>query len=372
VISPSLLPDLVRVVVGLVLLTAGADGLVRGAGALARRMGVSALLVGLTVVAFGTSAPELAVSIGAASQGRADIALGNVVGSNIFNVLFILGVSALVTPLVVSRQLVRLDVPVMVGVSVLPLLLGLDGRLGRFEGALLLGLLAVYLAALARLALRDRTASAVFDPLAATDPPRRRPWLIDVLFAAGGLTLLVVGAAQLIHGAAGVARAARVSELVIGLTIVAAGTSLPELATSVVASIRGERDLAVGNVVGSNIFNVLAVLGAAALASPDGLPVAAGVRTFDFPVMLAVALACLPVFVTGARISRFEGAVFLLYYGLYLVYLGLHTSDHDFQEEFGVAVLGVVLPLTIALAGALWLQAREAEGQQPRGDGPGG
>jgi cation:H+ antiporter len=366
VTSPSLLPDLVRLVVGLVLLTAGADGLVRGTGAIARRVGVSALLVGLTVVAFGTSAPEVAVSIGAAVQDRGDVALGNVVGSNIFNVLFILGVSALVTPLVVRRQLVRLDVPVMVGVSVLPLLLGLDGRLSRAEGALFLVLLALYLANIARIALRDRTSTAAFDPFAAAGPlARRRPWPVDVLFAAGGLVLLVVGAGQLIQAATGIARAAHMSELVIGLTIVAAGTSLPELATSVVASIRGERDLAVGNVVGSNIFNVLAVLGAAALAAPEGLPVAAGVRTFDFPVMLAVALACLPVFVTGARISRFEGAVFLLYYALYLVYLGLHTADHDFQEEFGVAVLGVVLPLTIALAGALWLQAKEEERARP-------
>ncbi len=349
---------------GLVLLTLGADGLVRGAGTLARRAGVSALLVGLTVVAFGTSAPEVAVSVGASLGGRGDVALGNVVGSNIFNVLFILGLSALVTPLVVRRQLVRLDVPVMVVVSALPLVLALDGRLGRLEGALLLFLLVAYLANVGRLAARGRASSALVENTSedAVALPSYG-WPIDVLLAVGGLIFLVVGAQALVGGATELARAAGVSELVIGLTLVAAGTSLPEVATSVVASVRGQRDLAVGNVVGSNIFNVLAVLGAAAVVAPDGLPVAAGVRTFDFPVMLAVALVCLPVFVTGARISRLEGGVLLFYYALYLVYLGLHISDHDYQEEFGIAVLGAVLPLTIALAGALWLQAQQSGGE---------
>lgn len=350
--SPTLLA-LLETVTGLILLTAGAEALVRGAGSLARRLGIPALVVGLTVVAFGTSAPEVAVSVEAAVGGRGDVALGNVVGSNIFNVLFILGLSALITPLAVKRQLVRYDVPVMVGVSLLPLLLGLDGLISRGEGIFLLAVLALYLANLGRLALKNPEDSG--DDGGA----RQGAWPLSVLLAVAGLTGLVYGASLLVDGATTVARAAGVSELVIGLTLVAAGTSLPEMATSVIASLRGERDLAVGNVVGSNIFNLLAVLGIASVAANAGLPVPAGVRTFDLPVMVAVGAACLPVFWTGARISRREGAVFLLYYVLYLVYLALHVTDHEYQDEFGLVVLGVVLPLTIALAGAIWVRGRE-------------
>lgn len=346
-----LLGDLIRAVVGLVVLTFGADLLVRGASRLAARLGVPSLLVGLTVVALGTSAPEIAVSVDAAVAGRGDVALGNVVGSNIFNVLFILGVSALAAPLVVKSQLVRLDVPIMVVVSALPLVLGFDRLISRGDGILLLGLLAAYLVLLAYLARRGRTEVPVVDDGA--PDPRSTPWR-DVAVALGGLVLLILGADALVDGATSLARAAGVSELVVGLTLVAAGTSFPELATSFVASLRGERDLAVGNVVGSNVFNVLAVLGTGA-AVGDGIDVAGGVLLFDFPVMLAVAVACLPVFMTGASISRREGGVFVLYYVLYAVYLGLHTADHPFQEEFGIAVLGVVLPLTIAVAAAMWM-----------------
>lgn len=354
-----LLGDLASALVGLVVLTLGADLLVRGASALASRAGVPPLVVGLTVVALGTSAPEIAVSLDAAMGGRGDVALGNVVGSNIFNVLFILGASALAAPLVVKSQLVRLDVPVMVGVSALPLLLGFDGVISRGNGIALLLLLGAYVAVLATLARRGEAPEAVAaDAVDAAAPASSSP-LLDLAFALGGLVLLVLGADALVEGATALARAAGVSELVVGLTVVAAGTSLPELATSLVASLRGQRDLAVGNVVGSNIFNVLAVLGAGAAVS-GGLEVAPGLLRFDFPVMLAVGIACLPVFMTGAAITRVEGAVFLAYYLLYAIYLGLHTADHPFQEEFGMAVLGVVLPLTIAVAAAMWMRAREA------------
>ena len=352
-----LLPDFLFVLLGLALLTAGAEAVVRGAGALARRLGVSALLVGLTVVAFGTSAPELAVSLRAATAGRGDVALGNVVGSNIFNVLVILGLSAVITPLVVRRQLVRVDVPIMVGVSFLPLILGWNGLISPGEGFLLAGLLVAYLLVLVRVAVRTRSAKPAKLPSGSTPAPR--PWPLHVLLALVGLVCLAAGGEVLVGGAAGLARAAGVSELVIGLTLVAGATSLPEVATSVVASLRGERDLAIGNVVGSNVFNVLGVLGASAAAS-GGLSVPSGVRAFDFPVMIAVGLVCLPVFVSGARISRLEGGAFLLFYGVYLTYLALHATDHPFQDEFGRIVIGFVLPITIALAGAIYLRAREA------------
>lgn len=347
-----MLPDALRALAGLIVLMLGADLLVRGASGLAARFGVSPLVVGLTVVALGTSAPEIAVSVDAALDGRPDVALGNVVGSNIFNILVILGVSAVFAPLVVRSQLVKFDVPVMVGVSALPLLIGFDRLISAGEGVLLLLLLAAYLTTLAWFSKRGRMSVVA----ATSKPESARPpgsVTLQIAFAIGGLALLVGGADALVEGATSIARGIGVSELVIGLTLVAAGTSLPELATSVLASMRGERDLAVGNAVGSNVFNVLAVLGAGAVAG-GGIPIASGLLRFDFPVMFAVAIMALPVFITGASISRREGAVFIAYYLLYAVYLGLHTADHPFQEEFGILVIGVVMPLTIAIAAAIW------------------
>lgn len=360
--------DLFRILLGLALLVAGAHGLVRGAVGLSRRMGISSLLIGLTVVAFGTSTPEVAVSVESALRGQGGVALGNVIGSNVFNILVILGLSAVVTPLVVRSQLVRFDVPLMVVASAVPLLLGLDGRLGRQDGLILLSGLFFYLALLGLLARRqharsrERSRQTSSDTpgeahgaagAAASDPEAPRDsTLLSVAFAVGGLLLLSFGADQLVEGAVAVAGQLGVNELVVGLTIVAAGTSLPELATSVAASVRGERDLAVGNAVGSNVFNALGVLGAGAAVSGN-IPVPSGMYALDFPVMMAVALICLPVFLTGSTISRAEGSVFLLYYAAYMLYLVLHATDHALHDEFGMLVLAVVVPLSLAVGGAL-------------------
>jgi cation:H+ antiporter len=335
---------IVLLVAGLVLLVAGAEFLVRGAARLARAMGISPLVVGLTVVAFGTSAPELAVSVQSSLSGRADLAVGNVVGSNIFNVLFILGVSALITPLVVSRQLVRLDVPLMIGTSLLVVVLSLDGMIDRAEGALLFGGILAYTGFLIRQSRRETAATGEPD----NDAARGRPSVVrNVALVAAGFGLLIIGSRWLLAGAMQIAASVGVSELVIGLTIVAAGTSLPEVATSVLASIRGERDIAVGNVVGSNIFNLLAVLGLSALVAPDGVGVTRAVATFDLPVMTAVAFACLPVFLTGHVISRWEGALFLGYYAAYVTYLVIHAVDHPLLPEFRTAMAVFVIPLTV-------------------------
>ncbi|HEY5790705.1 MAG TPA: calcium/sodium antiporter, partial [Gammaproteobacteria bacterium] len=294
------LPDLGLLLLGLLLLVAGAELLVRGAVRLAGAWGVSPLVVGLTVVAFGTSAPELAVSLSAAWRGQAgaDLALGNVVGSNIFNVLLILGLSAAITPLVVAQKLVRVDVPLMIGVSLLVLLLALDGAIGRGDGLLLFAGIVAYsvFAVVHGRREADAVAQQYADALdgAPAGGPARHLGLVLV-----GLVLLVLGARWLVHGATGLARGFGVSELVIGLTVVAGGTSLPEVATSVVASLRGQRDIAVGNVVGSNLFNLLGVLGLSGLAAPDGLVVIDSVRGFDLPVMIAAAIACLPIYARG-------------------------------------------------------------------------
>lgn len=345
--------------VGGAALVLGAELLVRGASRLATAAGISPLVVGLTVVAFGTSSPEFAVTLGSAFQGEADVALGNVVGSNILNVLLILGLSAVVAPLVVAQQLVRLDVPIMIAVSIAAILLALDGAISRFDGILLVGGLVAYTAFLVwhsrreTAAIRDEYEEAVGEP----EPAPRGGWVLNAGLAVVGLVLLVVGAGWLLDAAVGIADDLGVSSLVIGLTIVAAGTSLPELATSVLASLRGARDIAVGNVVGSNIFNLLGVLGFGSLVAPDGIAVAQGALTFDMPIMAAVAVATLPVFFTGHLIARWEGAVFVGYYVAYTAYLILDATQHPAVPAFGAAMVWFVLPLTVLTLGTLVVRA---------------
>ena len=355
---------MLNILVGLILLVAGAELLVRGGARLAVAAGVPSLVIGLTVVAYGTSAPELAVSALASVSGRPDIAVGNVVGSNIFNVLFILGVSATIAPLVVNQQLVRIDVPIMIAVSFLVLLLGADGRIGAFDGALLVAGILSYTAFLIVQSRRESEAvRQEYEQHVGREPaPGAGSWLVNLALVAVGLGLLVLGARWLVDSAISFARVLGVSELVIGLTIVAAGTSMPEVATSIIATLRGERDIAVGNVVGSNIFNVLAVLGLSSLVAPNGVGVAAGALAFDVPVMIAVAVACLPIFFTGHLIARWEGIVFLAYYVAYTAYLVLASQQHDALPAFSAAMLEFVLPLTAltlaVLAVRAWRSAR--------------
>jgi len=335
---------------GILLLVVGAEALVRGASQIATGVGISPLVVGLTVVSLGTSAPELAVSVGSSLSGQTELALGNVVGSNIFNVLFTLGLTALVAPLAVSTQLVRLDVPMGIGAAVGTLLLALDGTIGRIDGALLVTILVIYTGVLL---LSARTESAgegeLLDgaiPARFDQPSTTAQWALNVGLVIGGLALLVLGARWIVAAAIDIAQRFGVSELIIGLTIVAGGTSLPELATSVLAGMRGKREIAVGNVVGSNLFNLLAVLGLSAVVAPGGVPVSEAVLWFDLPVMIATAVACLPIFVTGQVIARWEGALFLGYYVAYTIYLFLATTQHDALSTFSTAMWAFVLPLT--------------------------
>ena len=347
-------------VLGLVMLVGGADVLVRGASRLAATVGISPLVVGLTVVAFGTSAPEMAVSVQAAAGGGGSIALGNVIGSNICNVLLILGLSAAVAPLVVSQKLVRVEVPLVIAASLLAWGLMLDGRLGAADGAVLFGAVVAYTVFAVRQSRREsRAVNAEYARKFAgeagtrTAAPQRRAGglLRDLAFVAAGMGLLVQGSDWLVEGATVMARALGVDDLLIGLTVVAVGTSLPELATSVMASFKGERDIAVGNVIGSNLFNVLAVLGLAGIFAPEGVDVAASVLSIDFPIMLAVAVACLPVFFTGFVIARWEGFVFVGYYVAYTAFLVLTATDHGSLEAFRAAMLFFVIPLTVLTLG---------------------
>lgn len=353
------------IILGLLLLVAGAEALVRGASKSAAALGISPLVIGLTVVAFGTSAPELAVSVMSSYSGQADIALGNVVGSNIFNVLMILGLSAAITPLAVSRQLIRLDVPLMIAASILLYGLGMDGRIGQTEGSFLVAGIVLYTVFLIIKSRRENRLSQLDEfSLEYGAPPAisRYDWIINIAAILAGLGLLVLGSRFLVSGAVAVATHLGVSELIIGLTIVAAGTSLPELATSVVASIRGERDIAVGNVVGSNLFNILSVMGLASVVTVGGIPVSKTALAFDIPVMIGVAVACLPVFFSGRRINRWEGLLFLSYYGFYTIYVMPNATRSDDLGAFTAAMAWFVIPLTVlSLILITWHAIRTAE-----------
>ncbi|MGL5047641.1 MAG: calcium/sodium antiporter [Shewanella sp.] len=351
---------IVWLIAGLGCLVIGAEFLVRGASRLATMMGISPLVVGLTVVAFGTSAPELAVSIQSGLEGQAGIAVGNVVGSNIFNVLFILGVSALIVPLVVSQQLVRFDVPLMIFISLVMLAMAWDGRLSFTDGALLFaGIIAYTLFLVVQSRRESKAVQAEYEQeFGVTEPVVSLSWGRNLLFIIGGLGLLILGSRFLVSSAVEIAHYFGVSDLIIGLTIVAAGTSLPEVVTSIVAALRGERDIAVGNVVGSNIFNILCVLGLTSMVTPGGIEVSESALRFDIPVMIAVAIACLPIFFTGYTIARWEGALFLIYYVIYTFWLILYASNSALHPTFTAAMVGFVVPLTaitlLVLAARSW------------------
>lgn len=349
--------------VGLVFLISGAEGLVRGSSRLALAAGISPLVVGLTVVAFGTSSPEMAVSVQSALAGSSEIAVGNVVGSNIFNVLLILGLAAAVTPLAVAHQVVRLEVPLMIAASFLMLGMAYDGQIGRLDGLLLFSGAVAYTSFTVR---RSRAETADRSVLEAPIPVSAKEVLSQLVWILAGLALLVIGSRWLVQGAAEFARLLGVSELVIGLTVIAAGTSLPEVATSIVASLRGERDIAVGNAVGSNLFNILFVLGTAAVVAPEGVIVPPAVLSFDLPVLVAVAVACLPIFFTGNVIARWEGLLFLGYYVAYTAYLILRAAEHDALPVFSQVMWLFVLPLTVLTLAVLAVRAYREQSRASR------
>ena len=366
-------------IAGLALLAGGADLFVRGASRLARALGMTPLVVGLTVVALGTSAPEFAVVLQAALSGETGIAVGNVVGSNIFNTLFVLGVSALAAPLVATRRMLRTDLLLMAGASAAVLVLGLDSRIGRLEGIVLFLVLVAYIAwkiwrgrqetakgvsggdiaavAEARPVLRPPWRGAVSEgtEIAVDADPRPALRFRDAAFLTVGFVLLIPASQWIVSGATSIAASLGVSDLIIGLTIVAAGTSLPEVATSIIATLRGEREIAVGNVVGSNLFNLLGVLGSASALSAGGIALSAEVVRFDLVVMTLVSLACLPLFFTGGKISRWEGGMLAAYYAAYTICLvlaaGVDAGTGISFVKNGSTALYFVAPLVLVALG---------------------
>jgi cation:H+ antiporter len=394
----------VLLLLGLVLLVVGGEVLVRGASSLARTIGISPLVVGLTVVAFATSAPELAVTLEAVANDSPELAIGNVVGSNIANILLVLGGAALIAPLAVRSRVVKQDIPVMIGFSVLLFVFAYDLTITRTESAILLALLGVYLVRAIITSRREnaagRTVPIQGEPLwgdqpgpepdhpaqpgsfaaeasgdhlptdlKPVEPPTEerpmRPWLA-VLLVAGGVVLLVLGAQFLVTAAQDIARSLGISELVIGLTVVALGTSLPELTTAIVAALRGERDLAVGNAVGSNIFNIGAVIGISGLAV-DGLPVPQSTVSFDLILVILTGVLLLPMAFTAFRLSRLEGGLLVACYVLYTTYLLLDSTGHDRLDSFTSAVMWVAAPglaLILVVSVALDLARRRREREQ--------
>lgn len=308
---------------GLVALVAGSELLVRAGSRLAALVGIPPILIGLTVVAIGTSTPELAVGIEAALQGSGSLAMGNIAGTNTFNILFILGLSAMLAPLALEMRTIRFDLPVMTGAAVALLAISWDGVLTRMEGAALLGAALVYTAAIIYSAKREsRAIKAEFAAeYAVPANGAKRKVATNFAMLVIGIAVVVVGADWLVAGAVDLARMLGVSDAFIGLTVVAIGTSSPELVTTVVSTLRQERDIAVGNLIGSSVYNILFILGVTALVPSTGISVEPALIQVDLPVMTAAALVCVPVFLSGRRITRAEGALFVGAYAAYLLYL---------------------------------------------------
>lgn len=361
---------LFKLIAGLVILVAGAEVMVKGSTRIAAALRISPLVIGLTIVAFGTSSPELAVSIMSSLSGNPDIAMGNVIGSNIFNILAVLGLASLFIPLVVQQQLIRIDVPVMIGLSFLVLLFGISGRIDLVEGLILIVLGIAYTVFVIRLSRKESDKNVIDEytvKYGSRGPIQGRLWF-SILLVVVGLAMLVLGSRWMVDASVEIARTFGVSDLVIGITIIAVGTSLPEVATSVIAAIRGERDIAVGNAVGSSIFNIVFILGIAATVG-GGLSVSPAALRFDIPVMIAVAVACLPFFFVGRRLERWEGIVFLFYYCAYTAYLVLASQNKDASLDiFTKAMVWFTIPLTVLTLAVLTVRELR-KGERDRGGG---
>lgn len=327
----------------------GAELSVRAAVRLAASLKIRPLIIGLTVIALGSSAPQMAVSLQAAFSAKPDIAVGSVVGSNIFNVLVTLGFSALIIPLRVARQLVRVDIPLMIGASLLVFGLSYNGELSALDGSILLVALLIYLLILLRQSAHGNRHHYLQQNVSTEAKPPRTPWLSSLMVVVCGLLLLAAGGHLLVAASVVIAQNLGLSERIIGLTVIAVSTSLPVLATSLIAALRGERDIAVGNVIGSNLFNLLGVLGLTALIAPGPLSVSPNALDFDMPVMLAVAALCLPVFYSGYRVTRAEGLLLLTLYLAYGLHIISFTTGMPLADTLEKLMIHFVLPLLATL-----------------------
>ena len=317
------MPAAVWIILGLAGLVVGAELIVRHGAKLAARLGVPSIIVGLTIVSLGTSAPELAVGIDAVRSGAGSLAVGNIAGTNVANLLLILGLSAAIRPLAIQRQTIRIDLPGMAIASLLLLALSLDGQLTVLDGMVLVAVALVYIALLIRTARREPPqVAAEYESEFSDRPPHPAGEVVlRLVLVVTGIALVVLGADWLVRGSVDAAQALGVPDSLIGLTIIALGTSAPELATTVVATVRGDPDIAIGNLIGSSTFNLTAILGTSLLFAHQPVVLDPELLWFGLPVMVAVALVCIPVFISGRVVSRLEGGLLVTGYLAYLTYL---------------------------------------------------
>jgi len=320
-----MLANAVTFVLGLAALVAGAEVMVRGGTKIASRLGISAIVVGLTVVSIGTSTPELAIGVVAASEGSGAMAVGNIAGANVINLLFVLGLSALIRPLAIQMRTLRMELPVMAGAAMLLWLLAADSVLSRVDGLILVTGAIGYTCAVVWAARRetpdvaDEFAGAYASRETRLDSGRRTA--VDIGMTLGGIAIIVLGAQLLVDAAVDMAREFHVSDALIGLTVVAIGTTAPELVTTVVSTLRGERDIAIGNLLGSSMYNTLLILGVICLVPAHGLELPRELVRVDIPIMVAATLVCIPIFVSGRRVRRIEGAAMVTAYVAFLVFV---------------------------------------------------
>lgn len=338
-------------VIGLIALIGGAELFLRGVDHFGVKWRISPLVMGLTVVAFATGAPELAISIQAATSGSADLVLGNIVGSNIANILLILGISALIRPLAVQMRVVRIDVPIVIAASALLYILAFDGTLSTTDGLWLITGLITYSIFTFFQIKKERRNNPEETDFEAEESKLATGWFFyvkNIGYLLVGLGLIVQGSDWMVQSAVEIATILGLSELVIGLTIVSIGTSLPEVATSIATIRRGNTDMAVANVMGSNLYNIFLTLGLTLIIAPNVLDVSAAALALDIPFMVAVTIACIPIFIAGFDITKMDGSILLFYYTSYLTYLVLDALSSPFTNIMETGMIWMVIPLTIA------------------------
>ncbi len=336
-------------IVGLVMLIGGAELFLKSVDKFGAAWSVSPVVMGLTVVAFATGAPELAISLQAAAEGRPDLVLGNIVGSNIANILLILGVAGLVSPLKITNRIIKIDVPVVIAASVLLFVLAMDGSLTPFDGLLILIALLMYSLFMYTQIKKDRAANQHKEKREVGEPVTTLFYGKYIFLLLLGLIFIVMGSRFMVDSAVEIAGILGISELIIGLTIVSIGTSLPEVATSVSAVRRNDSDTAVANVMGSNLYNILLTLGLTIVVAPGALDVSADAIRLDLPIMMIVAGACLPLFWPGKMLGRLEAGGFLFYYAAYLTYLVFIAIQHPLKETMEWGMTWIIIPLTVLL-----------------------
>lgn len=329
---------------GLALLILGGEILIKSSTNLASRLGMKPIVIGLTIIAMGTSAPEIIINLSSISEGHSSLALGNILGSNIFNILFILGISALITPLIINQKLIKIDIPILIILTITVWIFSLDLNLSFNEGIILFILLILFI--IFSIKFSKKESPEVIKEYENEFSTPRKSLLLTIIYFCMGLTLLLLGSHYLVNGSVSLARSWGISELIIGITILACGSGTPEVVISVMAARKKEYDIAIGNIIGSCIFNILFVLGTSIIIFPNQ-PIPPEALNFDIPIMILTSIICLPICLSDQKVSRIEGLLLLLYFVSYISFIILNSSGHDAIEPFGKIVGLFFIPITM-------------------------